>query len=175
MKKVVGRVLAGGAALVCAAALLVQLVPYGRAHTNPPVTQEPAWDSPRTRELAQRACFDCHSNETAWPAYASVAPFSWIVQDHVDEGRSVLNFSEFDRPQDEAEEAAEVVLEGEMPLWDYALMHPSARLSPEETRALADGLAATLGGEGGDGEVAAREGRGGRAHGEREDGEREDD
>ena len=148
MKKLAARIAGGAAALVLVGAVGIQLVPYGRDHTNPPVSQEPAWDSPRTRELAQRACFDCHSNETTWPAYASVAPFSWIVQDHVDEGRALLNFSEFDRPQEEAGEAAEVVAEGEMPLWDYALMHPSAKLSDTETRDLIAGLRATLGGEG---------------------------
>jgi hypothetical protein len=43
---------------------LIQLVPYGRNHTDPPVVQEPNWDSPQTRQLAVRACFDCHSNQT---------------------------------------------------------------------------------------------------------------
>src|SRR5690349_11025724 len=60
--------------------LLIQAVPYGRAHTNPPVVSEPHWDSPRTRELAKRACFDCHSNETRWPWYSHVAPMSWVLQ-----------------------------------------------------------------------------------------------
>ena len=49
-------------ALVCLA--LIQLIPYGHDHVNPPVIKEPAWDSPSTRVLAKRACFDCHSNET---------------------------------------------------------------------------------------------------------------
>jgi hypothetical protein len=52
--------------------LAIQLVPYGRDHTNPPVRREPAWDSPTTRALAVRACFDCHSNETHWPWYTHV-------------------------------------------------------------------------------------------------------
>ena len=52
------------AVVVIAAIGVIQLVPYGRDHTNPPVTQEPAWDRPETRMLAVRACFDCHSNET---------------------------------------------------------------------------------------------------------------
>ena len=54
--------------------LLIQFVPFGRDHTNPPVVQEPKWDSPATRELAKRACFDCHSNETVWPWYSNIAP-----------------------------------------------------------------------------------------------------
>ena len=77
---------------VIAAFLAVQLVPYGRAHDNPPVNSEPAWDSPATRALAKQACYDCHSNETEWPAYANIAPISWFVQHDVNEGRAVLNF-----------------------------------------------------------------------------------
>jgi hypothetical protein len=84
---------------VIALLALAQAVPYGRAHTNPPVTKEPSWDSPRTRELASRACFDCHSNETRWRWYSNVAPVSWLVQRDVDGGRSAFNFSEWDKPQ----------------------------------------------------------------------------
>ena len=80
--------------------VLMQIIPYGRTHSNPPVTREPSWDSPRTRELARRACFDCHSNETRWPWYADVAPFSWVVQRDVDIARNVINFSEWDRAYD---------------------------------------------------------------------------
>ena len=79
--------------------LAIQLVPYGRGHRNPALRSEPPWDSPATRELARQACFDCHSNETQWPAYASIAPASWLVQHDVDEGRAALNFSEWQRPQ----------------------------------------------------------------------------
>src|SRR3954469_5582449 len=81
------RVLLGSAkALGILAVLfgLIQLIPYGRTHSNPSVNVEPPWDSPRTRELAVRACFDCHSNHTKWPWYADVAPFSWVVQKDVD-------------------------------------------------------------------------------------------
>lgn len=67
---------------------LRKFVPYGHDHTNPPVTAEPSWDSPRTRELFFTACKDCHSNESHWPWYASVAPASWLVYRDVAEGRS---------------------------------------------------------------------------------------
>jgi hypothetical protein len=123
----------------------IQLVPYGRDHTNPPVTGEPTWDAPATRVLAKQACFDCHSNETAWPAYASIAPVSWLVQHDVDEGRAVLNFSEWTRPQKEAKEAAKEVREGEMPPAAYTLMHAHARLSTADVDRLAQGLTHTLG------------------------------
>lgn len=126
--------------------LLIQLVPYGRSHSNPPVTQEAKWDSPRTRELAVRACFDCHSNETKWPWYAHVAPASWLLERDVTEGREHLNFSEFDRPQRHADDAAREVEEGEMPLWFYPPLHPSTRLDEAETKELIQGLERTFGG-----------------------------
>jgi hypothetical protein len=124
--------------------LAIQLAPYGRAHTNPPVTGEPPWDVPETRALARRACFDCHSNETEWPAYASIAPVSWLVQHDVNEGRAVLNFSEWLRPQEEAKDASEEVLEGEMPPATYTLFHADARLNATDRDRLAQGLARTL-------------------------------
>ena len=123
----------------------IQLVPYGRAHTNPPVIGEPTWDAPQTRTLAKLACFDCHSNETAWPAYASIAPASWLVQRDVSEGRAVLNFSEWTRPQEEAKDAPEEVLESEMPPSAYTLVHAHARLNAADRARLAQGLAKTLG------------------------------
>lgn len=130
----------GGLALFA----VIQLVPYGRDHANPPVTKEPRWDHPSTRSLAERACFDCHSNATRWPWYSRVAPVSWVVQRDVDVGRRELNFSEWDHPQEEADKAAETVLDGEMPPATYLVLHPSARLSAEEKRQLAQGLIETI-------------------------------
>jgi Haem-binding domain len=122
----------------------IQFVPYGRDHVNPPVGAEPTWDSPGTRTFAKQACFDCHSNETEWPAYSRVAPVSWLIQRDVSEGRAVLNFSEWQRPQ-EATEAAGEVLGSEMPLRIYRLMHAHARLSAADRERLARGLERTLG------------------------------
>ena len=130
------------------ALLAIQLVPYGRNHTNPPALQLAAWDSPRTHELARRACFDCHSNETRWPWYSSIAPLSWRIQTHVLRGREKLNFTALDSSNEkmveEAGEAAETVTKGTMPPQDYVLMHPTARLTAAEKWALAAGLDATL-------------------------------
>ncbi len=125
--------------------LLIQLVPYGRNHTNPPIVKEPDWDQPRTRELAVRACFDCHSNETHWPWYSHVAPVSWLLQWDIDEGRGVVDFSEWQRVYEEAGESAETVAEGEMPPWYYVPLHPLAKLSAAEQDELERGLNATLG------------------------------
>jgi hypothetical protein len=122
----------------------IQLVPYGRDHTNPRSIKEPTWDSNRTRQLTQAACFDCHSNLTEWPWYTSVAPISWITQRDVEEGRPILNFSEWQRVQEaNIQEVREVIREGKMPPLQYRLIHSNARLSDQERQELELGLART--------------------------------
>jgi mono/diheme cytochrome c family protein len=139
------KLLRWGLGVLAGLFVLLQAVPYGRAHRNPPVVAEPSWDRPETRALAVRACYDCHSNETKWPWYSHVAPISWLVQRDVDQGRTALNFSEWNRGQKEAHEAAETVQEGEMPLRAYLFAHPEAHLSGSERQSLVLGLSATLG------------------------------
>jgi len=121
----------------------IQAIPYGREHTNPPVRLEPNWNAPETRQLVARACYDCHSNETIWPWYSDVAPLSWLVQRDVDRGRPVLNFSEWDRPQ-ETVDAVRQIQAGEMPPFPYVAMHPEANLSAAERQQLILGLRATF-------------------------------
>jgi hypothetical protein len=120
--------------------VVIQVVPYGRSHDNPPVVAEPAWDSSATRDLAVRACYDCHSNETVWPWYSNIAPISWLSTRDVEEGRRKLNFSEWGTGEQEIDEMGEVVQDGEMPPVYYAWMHASARLSDTETQRLVEGL-----------------------------------
>jgi hypothetical protein len=132
------------AAIVVVGFGLIQLIPY--RITNPAPRVEPHWDSPRTRALAVRACFDCHSNETHKPWYTMVAPISWWTRNHVDEGRAALNFSEWNGHHGEADDAAETVTEGSMPP-DYYLwlgLHSDAHLTAAEKRELADGLRRTF-------------------------------
>ena len=121
---------------VVALVLVLQFVPYGHAHRNPPVSEEPQWDSPETRTLFFRACRDCHSNETVWPWYSNIAPVSWLVASDVHEGREHFNVSDWDRPDQEGDEAAELVEEGEMPLWFYLPLHPEARLEEADLERL---------------------------------------
>lgn len=142
IRKVAPWVLVGMVALF----VVIQFVPVAGAKTNPPVVAEPDWDSPQTRELAVRACYDCHSNETVWPWYSNVAPASWRLISHTNEGREHLNFSEWNRPQEGADEAAESVLDASMPLRAYLFAHPEARLSDQEKAQLAQGLENTIGG-----------------------------
>lgn len=126
-------------------ALVLQIIPLGAERSNPPVVAEPTWDAPRTRELFFRGCADCHSNETHWPWYSKVAPVSWLVTKDVREGREHFNVSEWNRPQDDAEDAAEEFGEGEMPPWFYLPTHPRARFSDAERAELVAGLRATFG------------------------------
>jgi hypothetical protein len=121
--------------------LLIQLIPLPGRGNNPPVLSEPNWDNPQTRLLAKRACFDCHSNETVWPWYSYVAPVSWLVYNDTMQGRSRLNFSEWNsRSQRGAGEITEKIQEGEMPPAIYLPMHPAARLTSAEKQQLITGL-----------------------------------
>ena len=134
-----------GLLVLVALFLLIQLVPYGHAHDNPPVTQAVKFDSPRTEQLFNDACGACHSNMTKWPWDSYVAPSSWLVEKDVNEGRSILNTSEWDRLQQaEPSEVAEVINEGEMPPLQYKVMHSSARLSDQEKQDLAAGMLKTF-------------------------------
>ena len=133
---------------LCALGLLIQLIPYGRKHDNPRVVSEPPWDSPATRALVKRACFDCHSHETEWPFYSSIAPSSWIVTSDVTEAREILNFSDWQggkRSGENAQAVQEEIEEGEMPPIMFRLAHPKARLNADEQQRLIQGWRRTLG------------------------------
>lgn len=146
MQRFIKRIIKLGIVVGVGGFLLIQLVPYGRNHNNPAVSSEPNWDSAQTQALAQRACYDCHSNETVWPWYSHVAPVSWLVQHDVEEGRQYLNFSTWSNGGQgrEPEEAIEVIAEGEMPPPVYLITHPEARLTSAEKQALMEGLRATI-------------------------------
>ena len=144
-----------------AVAVLVQLVPYGRDHRNPLVTQDAPWPGGRARELATAACYDCHSNQTRWPLQSFVAPFSWLTARDVEQGRDKLNFSTWDQDDGEADDAADAVADATMPPRRYVLAHPEAALSDAERQILVDALEAMDRARGGD-----RSGRGGGDGGE---------
>lgn len=147
--------------------VVMQLVPYGWQHPNPEVTQDAPWPSARAREIAVRACYDCHSNESEWPVYSYVAPMSWLVRRDVEEGREALNFSTWDQGEQEAHDAAEEVEDGSMPPSQYLLIHRDADLSDEEQQILVDALESMEDG----GEDHSGRGRGG----DDDEGEDEDD
>ncbi|HEY0787258.1 MAG TPA: heme-binding domain-containing protein [Thermoanaerobaculia bacterium] len=107
------------------------------ARTNPPANAPLPIDDPAAEAVFRRACFDCHSNQTRWPWYAGVAPFSWLVVRDVNEGRSKMNFSTWKDPEGELpEEICEEVRKGAMPLKIYLSLHPEARLTQADKEAL---------------------------------------
>jgi cytochrome c551/c552 len=118
------------------------------ARTNPAIDQSLALQahvqvSPQVASIIDRSCADCHSNKTRWPWYSNVAPVSWLVIDHVNHGRSHLNFSEWGRyNRREAEgmlnEICKEVKSGAMPLSSYTPMHPGSKLSTEDVKTLCD-------------------------------------
>jgi hypothetical protein len=116
------------------------------SRTNPPVdsrneitTVHPA--PPEVAVTLQRSCNDCHSNRTVWPWYSNVAPASWLVAHDVNTGRSALNFSDWraidgEKRQEAAGKICEEVKDREMPMTQYVLLHPHARLSNADVQAL---------------------------------------
>ena len=124
--------------------IVIQFVPYGRSsHSNPTATNPFKWTDPQAEAIAKTSCYDCHSNETKWWWATNIAPFSWLVQSDVDGGRARLNFSEFDGLPP-AEELQGVVQEGEMPPFQYTIIHPGAKLTDAQKQTLIKGYAAGL-------------------------------
>jgi mono/diheme cytochrome c family protein len=139
-----GKWLFRGVIALVALMVLAQVVPYGRSHTNPPVTQAVKWDSARTEQLAAGACQDCHSNLTDWKWYSNIAPFSWLIYKDVVDGRAGLNFSEWNKPQADPGDIVDAVRGGSMPPIQYKPLHAGARLSSAERDELVRGLQRTL-------------------------------
>jgi hypothetical protein len=116
------------------------------ARTNPPTDPSHALEAivfvpPRIEGILQRACNDCHSDLTRWPWYSNVAPVSWLVIDHVDEGRRHVNFSDWLRrntanPAEYTRERFQAMCKqvqtGDMPLTSYLLVHRDAKLSTDD-------------------------------------------
>ena len=99
--------------------------------------------TPEVSAILNRACYDCHSNNTKWPWYSNVAPTSWFVVSHVVDGRRHLNFSEwgaYDRNKaaKKMHEIDEEVGASAMPLSSYTMLHPEARLTDQERAVLTD-------------------------------------
>ena len=126
---------------------LIQLVPYGRAHANPPVTGEPQWASPETRQLMVDACYQCHSNLVEYPWYSDIAPMSWTVQHHIEEGRGAVNFSEFATDPGDADDSIDEIEHGSMPPTYFTRfgLNAAADLTDAEIAKLVAGLRATPG------------------------------
>jgi hypothetical protein len=121
---------------------------FGPAKSNPPLDPSQSFDSqlhvsPQVAAIFDRSCNDCHSHKTRWPWYSNVAPVSWFVIGHVNEGRSMMNLSEwghFDRDQQarKLRQMCEEVQDGAMPLSSYTPLHPGSKLSSDDVKVLCD-------------------------------------
>ena len=125
--------------------LVIQIIPYGKNHTNPEVLSIVKWDSPKTKELFDKSCLDCHSNKTKWPWYSNIAPISWIVYNDVEEAREHFNISMIGHQKhNELDETYEEVELGDMPPFIYLLNHSSAKLNETDRLLLINGLKNTF-------------------------------
>jgi hypothetical protein len=124
--------------------LLIQL--FRPARTNPQTPPDLSLDAvnpvpAQVHQLLHTACFNCHSNQTVWPWYSKVAPFSWVIADDVKRARRQLNFSEWggydtSEKAHDLKKVRDILKEGDMPPWDYRLVHSDARLSDAEITTL---------------------------------------
>lgn len=107
---------------------------FHKTETNPEVVM-----------IVQQACYDCHSNRTAYPWYASIAPVSWMISQHVKDGKKHLNFSEWtlysaEKQSHKLDEIVEVLQENEMPPQPYVWLHKEAAISPAKKERLMEWL-----------------------------------
>lgn len=126
--------------------IVMQLVPVDR--TNKPVDKKQNFvdvlQSPKqVQEILKNACYDCHSNEVKYPKYAYVAPISWSIKHHINEGRERVNFSEWTSYNAEQkdhilDDVIESVQSKEMPLKGYIPMHPEANITDAQRKIFTD-------------------------------------
>lgn len=141
-KNVARKIVKPAGPIALALALCVQFIPVAR--DNPPAPAANlvyAGAPPSVRTVFDESCNNCHSNQTAWPWYSYVAPFSWIVTHDVHQGRRQLNFSEWEKyppkkRQEKLEAICEQLVNGDMPDGKYLLIHRSARLTQDEQEAV---------------------------------------
>ncbi|PZU86693.1 MAG: cytochrome C [Chryseobacterium sp.] len=124
--------------------LAIQLIPVDRE--NKPIDKKEnfvdIYKTPANiQSILKNSCYDCHSNETLYPQYSYVAPISWAVKDHINEGRKYLNFSEWgkyneDLKQNAIEKSISTVRDFQMPLPSYISYHPKANLTQKQRKDL---------------------------------------
>ena len=141
--------------LAAALAVIIQFIP-APPKTNPQSDPARAFSAvmkppAAVQNIFHRACFDCHSNETIWPWYANIAPVSWPVRKHVEDGRKHINFSEWLKPGEpsfsnwsDLEAICKAVREKTMPLPYYDWLHPQAKLSAEDRQTVCQWVDAAI-------------------------------
>ncbi|MEO6251844.1 MAG: heme-binding domain-containing protein [Ferruginibacter sp.] len=99
------------------------------------------------QSILKTSCYDCHSNNTVYPWYAKIQPVTWWLNNHIQDGKKDLNFSEFAsynirRQYKKLEEINELVKENEMPLDSYLWIHKYAKLDDQQKLTLANWVTA---------------------------------
>jgi len=140
MMKAVYKILIALAAVLVA----IQFFPSGMPENKPEDKNSivhSALLSGSILEQLRKSCFDCHSNQVQFPWYSKLAPSSWLLANHIREGGSNLNFSEWENYSNREktgllEEIKDEVSSGKMPLKSYLIIHRNAKLNAEEVSAL---------------------------------------
>ena len=138
MKKILKIV----AIVIVAAFIVIQF--FRPDFTNPTVNSAEVLKTPENvGAILKRSCNDCHTNETAYPWYSKIQPSASFLKDHIDEGRSELNFSVWEtygnsKKKRKLDEICDQVKSRLMPLPSYLWIHWGAKLSDEEVKTLCD-------------------------------------
>ncbi len=121
---------------------------YCSNRTNPLIVEAETLEATTTipenvAKILELSCNDCHSNKTVYPWYSNIAPFSWLLADHINEGRRELNFSAWGtynnkRKRHKLDEICEQVTDNLMPHNQYLWIHRDARLSEADKKILCD-------------------------------------
>ena len=116
--------------------ILMQFIQTNKENIAQEKNLEMKVDNIEVYNILKTACYDCHSNETVWPWYSKIAPFSWVVSNHVTEGKKALNFSTWENyNQEEKDEKIKDIYRtayASMPLPSYIFAHENADLTKEQ-------------------------------------------
>lgn len=138
------HLLVGAGAAVALAVLLAFVHPWGDLRSRvQPIAAQALNAPPEVLRVLEKSCGDCHSSQTRWPLYSRVAPVSWLVEHDVAEGREHMNLSRWDLY--DAEQQVNLLAaigtqlrQQKMPLRQYLLLHPEAKLSDGERKIVMD-------------------------------------
>jgi cytochrome c len=137
-----------GAKIVFSAAAVVGLAfvhPFGNPRVEPAKGLDTLLQSANMAVDAKKVlitkCADCHSNETRWPAYARLAPGSWLIERDIVEARKQMNLSNWEQMPPDTQDVliGKIIHEaksGDMPPLQYRMLHWGAKLSPAEVATL---------------------------------------
>ena len=130
------------------AALCVAIQVIRPARTNPPIDPQKtlvAIEHPPASVIVtlDRACGDCHTNQTRWPWYTNIAPVSWWIVHHVNEGRRRVSFSEWatydtTRRLKALDDICQRIDRANMPLTSYLLIHHDAELTADDRQMICE-------------------------------------